>query len=101
RGAVSDGGVVRVGCRLWPWLNPSWALEDPEPARATYLASWREFASERELRRALELVPPTGLFPYVLQIRRQYDATQAHSDYGTYLPQRLRQLLLELSRAGS
>jgi Phosphotransferase enzyme family len=99
--AIYDWGDSSVGFPLWSWLKPSWALEDPEQARAAYLASWREFASESELRRALELVPPTGLFPYVLQIRRQYDATQAHSDYGTYLPQRLRQLLLELSRAGS
>jgi hypothetical protein len=47
----------------------------------------------------LEIAAPTGLFPYVAQIRRQYDATQAHDDYGSYLPQRLRQLLVELSRA--
>ena len=101
RVAIYDWGDSSVGFPLWSWLKPSWALEDPEPARAAYLASWREFASEPRLRRALELVPPTGLFPYVLQIRRQYDATQAHSDYGTYLPQRLRQLLVELSRASS
>jgi hypothetical protein len=101
RVAIYDWGDSSVGFPLWSWLKPSWALEDPEPARAAYLASWRGFASEPELRRTLELVPATGLFPYVLQIRRQYDATQAHSDYGTYLPQRLRQLLLELSRAGS
>lgn len=101
RVALYDWGDSSVAFPLWSWLKPSWALEDPEPARAAYLAAWREFAPEPELRRALELVPPTGLFPYVLQIRRQYDATQAHSDYGTYLPQRLRQLLVELSRAGS
>jgi len=101
RVAIYDWGDSSVGFPLWSWLKPSWALEDPEPARAAYLASWREFASEPELRRALELVPATGLFPYVMQIRRQYDATRAHSDYGTYLPQRLRQLLLELARAGS
>jgi Phosphotransferase enzyme family len=99
RVAIYDWGDSSVAFPLWSWLKPSWALEDPEPARAAYLASWQGFASEPELRRALELVPPTGLFPYVLQIRRQYDATQAHSDYGTYLPQRLRQLLIELSRA--
>jgi len=101
RVAIYDWGDSSVGFPLWSWLKPSWVLEDPESARTAYLASWRELASEPQLRRALELVPPTGLFPYVLQIRRQYDATQAHSDYGTYLPQRLRQLLLELSRAGS
>jgi hypothetical protein len=43
--------------------------------------------------------PLTGLLPYAAQIRRQYDATQAHSDYGTYLPQRLRQLLAALEAA--
>jgi hypothetical protein len=101
RVAIYDWGDSSVAFPLWSWLKPSWALEDPEPARAAYLAWWQEFASEPALRRALELVPPTGLFPYVLQIRRQYDATQAHSDYGTYLPQRLRQFLLELSRADS
>jgi hypothetical protein len=99
RVALYDWGDSSVGFPLWSWLKPLLALDDPEPARAAYVAAWMQFASEHELRRALELAIPTGLFPYVLQIRRQYDATQAHADYGSYLPQRLRQLLLELSRA--
>jgi hypothetical protein len=102
RVALYDWGDSSVAFPLWSWLKPWWALQnDLEPARAAYLAQWRGFASESDLRRALELVPATGLFPYVLQIRRQYDATQAHSDYGTYLPQRLRELVVELSRANT
>jgi Phosphotransferase enzyme family len=99
RVAIYDWGDSSVGFPLWSWLKPSQALEDPEPARAAYLAAWGAFAPERQLRRALELAVPTALFPYVLQIRRQYDATQAHDEYAAYLPQRLRQLLVELSRA--
>jgi hypothetical protein len=99
RVAIYDWGDSSVGFPLWSWLKPSWSLDDPEPARAAYLATWESFASERELRHALELAIPTGLFPYVLQVRRQYDATQAHDDYGTYLPQRLRQLLAALDAA--
>jgi len=102
RVALYDWGDSSVAFPLWSWLKPWWALEiDPEPARAAYVAQWRAFASESQLRRAVELVPATGLFPYVLQIRRQYDATRAHSNYGAYLPQRLRQLLVELSRAST
>jgi hypothetical protein len=97
--AVYDWGDSSVGFPLWSWLKPSWSLEDPEPARAAYVAAWGSFASETTLRRALQLAVPTGLFPYALQIRRQYDATQAHSDYGTYLPQRLRELLVALDAA--
>jgi Ser/Thr protein kinase RdoA (MazF antagonist) len=99
RVALYDWGDSSVAFPLWSWLKPSWALEDPEPARAAYLRAWQSFASEQHLRRALELAIPTGLFPYVAQIRRQYDATQADSEYAAYLPQRLRQLLVELSRA--
>jgi hypothetical protein len=99
RVAIYDWGDSSVGFPLWSWLKPSWSLEDPEPARAAYVEMWASFASEAGLRRALELAIPTGLFPYVLQVRRQYDATQAHSDYGTYLPQRLRQLLAALESA--
>jgi hypothetical protein len=99
RVAIYDWGDSSVGFPLWSWLKPSQALEEPEPARAAYIESWKAFASEHELRRALELAIPTGMFPYCLQIRRQYDATQAHDEYATYLPMRLRQLLVELSRA--
>jgi hypothetical protein len=99
RVAIYDWGDSSVGFPLWSWLKPSWSLEDPEPARAAYVEVWASFASEAALRRALELAIPTGLFPYALQVRRQYDATQAHSDYGTYLPQRLRQLLAALESA--
>ena len=99
RVAIYDWGDSSVGFPLWSWLKPSWSLEEPEPARAAYVAAWASFASEARLRRALELAIPTGLFPYALQVRRQYDATQAHSDYDTYLPQRLRQLLVALDAA--
>jgi phosphotransferase family enzyme len=99
RVAIYDWGDSSVGFPLWSWLKPSWSLEDPKPARAAYVEVWASFASEAALRRALELAIPTGLFTYVLQVRRQYDATQAHSDYGTYLPQRLRQFLRALESA--
>jgi hypothetical protein len=101
RVAIYDWGDSSIGFPLWSWLKPWWSLEDREPARRAYVAAWTSFASEQQLGRALELAIPTGMFPYCLQIRRQYDATQAHDDYGTYLPQRLRQLLVELSRADS
>jgi hypothetical protein len=99
RVALYDWGDASVGFPLWSWLKPSGALEQAEPSRTAYLSAWQSFASEKQLRRALELAAPTGLFPYVAQIRRQYDATQAHSDYGAYLPQRLRQLLVALEAA--
>ena len=99
RVAIYDWGDSSVGFPLWSWLKPSWSLDDPEPARAAYVAAWGDYGSERQLRRALDLSVPTGLFPYVLQIRRQYDATQAHSDYGTYLPMRIRELLGALEAA--
>lgn len=99
RVALYDWGDSSVGFPLWSWLKPSMALEDPAAARDAYVAQWEGFASRRELLCALELAIPTGLFPYVAQIRRQYDATQAHSDYGAYLPQRLRELLVALEAA--
>jgi phosphotransferase family enzyme len=99
RVAIYDWGDSSVGSPLWSWLKPSWTLEDPEPARAAYVAAWRSYGSDEQLRRALDLAIPTGLFPYCLQIRRQYDLTQAHTDYGTYLPLRLRQLLDSLETA--
>lgn len=99
RVGVYDWGDSSVGFPLWSWLKPSWSLDDPEPARAAYVAAWGDYGSERQLRRALDLSVPTGLFPYVLQIRRQYDATQAGSDYGTYFPMRIRQLLGALEAA--
>jgi hypothetical protein len=99
RVAIYDWGDSSIGFPLWSWLKPSWSLDDPEPARAAYVAAWSGLAAESELRRALELAIPTGLFPYVLQVRRQYDATHAHSDYGTYLPMRIRELLVALEAA--
>ena len=103
RVALYDWGDSSVGFPLWSWLKPSFAVADegldPDHLRTAYLSAWDEFASHDALRRALELAIPTGLFPYVLQIRRQYDATQAHSNYGAYLPQRLRQLLAALEAA--
>jgi hypothetical protein len=99
RVALYDWGDASVGFPLWSWLKPSWALENPAAARDAYVTEWEGFAPRRELLRALELAIPTGLFPYVAQIRRQYDATQAHSDYSTYLPRRLRQLLAVLESA--
>jgi phosphotransferase family enzyme len=99
RVGIYDWGDSSVAFPLWSWLKPWLSLADPEPARAAYVAAWQSHCAEQQLRRALELVPPTGLFPYCLQIRRQYDLTQAHSDYGTYLPQRLRELLDVLDAA--
>ncbi len=99
RVAIYDWGDASVGFPLWSWLKPSWSLDDPEPARTAYAAAWEGFGSAPQLRRALEVATPTGLFPYVLQIRRQYDATHAHADYGTYLPMRVRQLLSALEAA--
>jgi phosphotransferase family enzyme len=99
RVAIYDWGDSSVGFPLWSWLKPSWSLEDPGSARSAYVAAWEGFGSEPELRRALEVAIPTGLFPYVLQIRRQYDATHADADYGAYLPMRARQLLSALEAA--
>jgi len=103
RVAIYDWGDASVGFPLWSWLKPFSALSeagiDPEPLRAGYLSAWRDFASEHELRRALELAIPTGLFPYAMQIRRQYDATGADAEYRSYLPRRLRELLAALENA--
>jgi hypothetical protein len=103
RVALYDWGDSSVGFPLWSWLKPFFAVSDahidPEPLRAAYVSTWRDFASEQDLRRALELAISTGLFPYVMQIRRQYDATGAHEQYRPYLPQRLRQLLTALENA--
>jgi hypothetical protein len=103
RVAIYDWGDSSVAFPLWSWLKPFFALtdqgSDSEPLRVAYLSAWREFAAERDLRRALELAVPTGLFAYAFQVRRQYDFTQAHSDYGTYLPQQLRRLLRALDPA--
>ena len=99
RVAVYDWGDSSVGFPLWSWIKPGETLEDPVPARTAYVSAWREHASEEQLQRALDLALPTGLFPYALQIRRQYDATQAHEEYEAYLPQRLRQLLARLEAA--
>lgn len=103
RVAIYDWGDSSVGFPLWSWLKAYFAVVeqglDPEPLRVAYLSGWRGLASDEQLRHALDVAVPTGLFPYVLQIRRQYDATQAHSNYATYLPQRIRQLLAALEAA--
>jgi hypothetical protein len=103
RVALYDWGDSSVAFPLWSWLKPYLAVVeeglDPEPLRVAYLGPWQAYATDAQLRRALELAVPTGLFPYAAQIRRQYDATQAHDDYATYLPQRLRQLLDALAAA--
>jgi Phosphotransferase enzyme family len=101
RVALYDWGDSSIAFPLWSWLKPWWALEDRDPtqARDAYVTQWEAFAPRADLLRALDVAIATGLFPYVAQIRRQYDATQAHSDYGTYLPQRLRQLLAALEAA--
>jgi len=99
RVAIYDWGDSSVGFPLWSWLKAAEALDDPEPAAAAYRAAWADFAADEQLRRALELAIPTGFFAYVLQIRRQYDETQAHSEYRTYLPQRIRQFLAALEAA--
>jgi hypothetical protein len=103
RVALYDWGDSSVAFPLWSWLKPFLAVvdegRDPEPLRVAYLGPWQAHAPDAQLRRALELAVPTGLFPYAAQIRRQYDATHAHDEYATYLPQRLRQLLDALAAA--
>jgi len=103
RVAIYDWGDSSVAFPLWSWLKPFLALMeagiDPEPARVAYLSAWADFASEADLRRALELAIPTGFFAYCFQIRRQYDLTQAHAEYKSYLPMRLRQFLAALQAA--
>ena len=99
RVAIYDWGDSSVAFPLWSWLKASDALTDSAAARDAYLAWWEPFAPRDELLRALELSYPTGRFAYAAQVRRQYDATQAHSDYADYLPMRLRQLLAALAAA--
>jgi Phosphotransferase enzyme family len=103
RVAIYDWGDSSVAFPLWSWLKVRRvALDydvDPEPFRAAYLSGLTEVAPESQLRAALELAIPSGLFAYALQIRRQYDATQAHEEYETYLPQNLRRLLEQLEAA--
>ena len=105
RVAIYDWGDSSVAFPLWSWLKPLLAAQqygvDPEPLSTAYLAAWTAHASEADLRKALDLAVPTGLFPYALQIRRQYDATQAHEEYATHLPQNLRRLLERLTSFGS
>lgn len=103
RVAIYDWGDSSVAFPLWSWLKPLGAVRqygfDPEPLRDAYLAAWTQYASDQHLRKGLDLAVPTGLFPYALQIRRQYDATQAHEEYAEYLPQNLRRLLTHLENA--
>jgi hypothetical protein len=103
RVGIYDWGDSSVAFPLWSWLKPYFAVQeagvDPEPLRLAYLAPWTDFAPEVELRRALELAIPTGFFAYAFQVRRQYDLTQAHAEYQTYLPMRLRQFLSALEAA--
>ena len=101
RVAIYDWGDSSVAFPLWSWLKPLLAAHqygvDPKAFADAYLAAWSEHAPEPQLREALELAVPTGLFPYALQIRRQYDATQAHDEYAEYLPMNLRRLLAQLA----
>lgn len=103
RVGIYDWGDSSVAFPLWSWLKAFLALMDagvdPEPTRVAYLAAWTDFASEADLRRALELAIPTGFFAYCFQIRRQYDLTQAHDEYKAYLPMRLRQFMSALQAA--
>ena len=103
RVGIYDWGDSSIAFPLWSWLKPFLALNeagiDPEPTRAAYISAWADVASEAELRRALELAVPTGYFAYCFQIRRQYDLTQAHAEYQSYLPMRLREFLLALQAA--
>lgn len=103
RVAIYDWGDSSVAFPLWSWLKVrrvslDYAV-DPEPFRAAYISGWTQFADEQRLRAALEVAVPTGMFAYALQIRRQYDATQAHEEYETYLPMNLRRLLEQLEHA--
>jgi hypothetical protein len=103
RVGIYDWGDSSVAFPLWSWLKPFLAVTDegidPEPMRVAYLSAWAEVASEADLRRGLELAIPTGRFAYAFQVRRQYDLTQAHAEYQTYLPMRLRELLSALQAA--
>lgn len=100
RVGIYDWGDSSVAFPLWSWLKILRVARDydvdPEPFRAAYLSGLAELAPEPQLRAALELSIPAGLFAYALQIRRQYDATQAHQEYEAYLPQNLRRLLEHL-----
>jgi len=97
RVGIYDWGDSSVAFPLWSWLKPLRATGylglDAEPLRAAYLEPWLQVAPEQRLEAALKLAIPTGLFAYALQIRRQYDATQAHAEYQAYLPENLRRLL--------
>src|SRR5205085_11649 len=103
RVGIYDWGDSSVAFPLWSWPKPLRAVTefgvDPEATRAAYLSAWTQAAPEQRLRDALELAVPTGLFAYVLQIRRQYDLTQAHDNYAAYLPLNLRRLLAQLETA--
>jgi hypothetical protein len=103
RVGIYDWGDSSVAFPLWSWLKPLRTLTeygvDPEPARAVYLSAWTQIAPEQRLRDALELALPAGQFAYILQLRRQYDATQAHDEYASYLPLNLRRLLAQLETA--
>ena len=104
RVAIYDWGDSSVAFPLWSWLKVRRvALDyavDPEPFRAAYLSGWTQFAERATpcARRSSSPFPP-ALFAYALQIRRQYDATQAHEEYETYLPMNLRRLLEQLEPA--
>jgi hypothetical protein len=103
RVGIYDWGDSSVAFPLWSWLKPLRAAVeygiDPEPARSAYLSTWTQVAPRERLLEALELALPTGQFAYVLQIRRQYDVTQAHDEYASYLPMNLRRLLEQLEAA--
>jgi aminoglycoside phosphotransferase (APT) family kinase protein len=98
RVAIYDWGDSSVSHPLWSWIKAFDVARDyevdPEPFRTAYLSALTPLAAEQQLRAALELAVPTGRFAYALQTRRQFDAMpEARTEYETYLPKLLRELL--------
>ena len=103
RVGIYDWGDSSVAFPLWSWLKAVRAPReygiDPEPVLTAYLSAWTQVAPEARLRKALQLALPIGQFAYAVQIRRQYDVTEAHEEYASYLPMNLRRLLAQLEAA--
>ena len=103
RVGIYDWGDSSVAFPLWSWLKALRAPReygvDPEPVLTAYLSAWTQVAPEARLREALQLALPIGQFAYAVQIRRQYDVTEAHEEYASYLPMNLRRLLAQLEAA--
>jgi len=102
--AVYDWGDSSIAHPLWSWLKVRRVTVDrevdPEPFRAAYLSAWTEVMPEEQLRAALEVAVPVGMFAYALQQQRQSDAMppEARSQL-EYMPPQLRRLLMRLEAA--